>query len=294
MGEFWYTAYERNDEYAEYRKINIENTYYKQFSFIKDLEKNILPERKNFSDLYFIGFGGDSTQDVFMKEVQYAKKLFDERLATKGRSIELINNIKTIKTLPLATKSNLNLVIQHIGNLINPKEDILFLYLTSHGSKQQKLSVKFMPLRLNAIEPHYLKESLDSSGIKYRVLVISACYSGLFIEPLKDDHTMILTSSASDKKSFGCSHESDFTYLGKAIFEEQLKDSFNFIDAFRKAIESIKNREMTENLEPSEPQLYIGKKIESKLEFIAHELKEFIKSKELTLENDAKNINVQG
>ena len=78
----------------------------------------------------------------------------------------------------------------------------MFLYLTSHGSKHQKLSVIFMPLRLNDVEPHFLKESLDSSGIKYRVLVISACYSRLFIEPLMDDYTIILTSSASGKQSF--------------------------------------------------------------------------------------------
>ncbi|CAB1059233.1 hypothetical protein D1BOALGB6SA_3991 [Olavius sp. associated proteobacterium Delta 1] len=294
MADFWYEAYEPNDEYTNSSKINLENTYYRQFSFIKDLEEKILPERNNVSDLYFVGFGGDATQDVFMKEVQYARKLFDERFNTKGRSIELINNIETMEILPLATKSNLNLIIQHIGKLINPNEDVLFLYLTSHGSKQQKLSVNFMPLRLNAIEPHNLKESLDSSGIKYRVLIISACYSGVFIEPLKDDYTIILTSSASNKVSFGCSHESEFTYLGQAIFAEQLKDNYNFIDAFKKGIESIKTREMTESREPSEPQLYIGEKIGSKLESISHEMKEFIKLKEPSLKIDAKDIPVPG
>ncbi len=271
-GDFWYKAYEESDEYEKYRQINLENTYYKQFSFIEDFKLSILPERKNISDLYFVGFGGDATQDVFMKEVQYARELFDEKFSTKGRSVALINNTKTLDNLPIASKSNLDLVIQHIGNLINPEEDILFLYLTSHGSKQEKMSVKFTPLGLNSIIPKDLVESLDLSGIKYKILIVSACYSGVFIEPLKDDYTIIMTAAASQNESFGCSNESNFTYLGRAIFEEQLSHNFIFIDSFYNAIESIDKREKMENLDPSEPQLFVGDKIRAKLEIVTKQL----------------------
>ena len=272
LGGFWYRSHNDEDEYSKFRHINIEDTYYNQFNLIKNLEKNIVPENKNYEGFYFVGFAGDATQNVFMKEIKYVKELFDKRFNTKGRSIALINNVDTMSSLPLASKSNLNLVIQHIGKVMNPEEDILFLYLTSHGSKQKGLYVEFMPLDLNMIDPISLKEILNNSGIKYRILVISACYSGVFTEPLKDENTLIMTASAPDKQSFGCSNEGDFTYLGKALFEEQLSHSFSLLDAFRKAIESINKREKIEGLEPSQPQLFVGEEIGKKLELLSQKL----------------------
>ena len=275
MGEFWHLRYEDNEEFAKYRSINIENVYYKQFDFIEDLKRQMLPERPGVSDLYFVGFGSYGSQDVFMKEVQYANNLFDERFDTKGRSAALVNNIKTIDSMPLASATNLRSVINHVGKLINPEEDILFLYLTSHGSKQHELSVELVPLTLNMVDPGFLKESLDSTQIKYRVILVSACFSGGFVEPLKDDYTLIMTAADVDRKSFGCSNESEFTYFGKAVFEEQLNHSRDFIVSFNEAITSIQNREQSEQREPSHPQLFIGDKIREKLKFVRHELEAF-------------------
>lgn len=92
------------------------------------------------------------------------------------------------------------------------------------------------------------------------------------IETLKDDHSLIITSAAPNKQSFGCSNESEFTYLGKAIFDEHLKHSFDFIYAFDQAIESIQKREASEGQEPSDPQLFIGEKIRDKLEDLRNQL----------------------
>lgn len=284
FGAFWNPAHDFDSRYAKYMSINEEDTYFKQFEFIKNIKANMLPERSGVSDIYFVGFGGYSSQDVFMKEVQYAKEMFDDRFDTKGRSVALINNIKTMDETPLALKSNLDLLLAHIGNLVNPSEDILFLYLTSHGSKKQGLSVQFMPLRPNKLRPSDLRKSLDKSGIQYRVLLISACYSGGFIEPLKNDYTVVFTASALNKKSFGCGNKSKFTYFGKAIFEEQLRHSFNFIDAFKKAILSIQRREQEQKFEHSSPQLFVGHKIREKLEKVSQELEAFNKERILLSE----------
>ncbi|MBI3343396.1 MAG: hypothetical protein HY028_00695 [Gammaproteobacteria bacterium] len=55
----------------------------------------LLPERPGISDLYFVGMGSYALQDVFMKEVRYIQRQFDERFDTRGRSVSLINNEKT-------------------------------------------------------------------------------------------------------------------------------------------------------------------------------------------------------
>jgi hypothetical protein len=275
LGEFWHQSYDVDEELLKLANINEEDTYYKQFNFIDDLRRTLLPQRKDVTDLYFVGFGSYASQDVFMKEVQYAQDLFDERFDTKGRSVALINNYKTIENTPLASKNNLGLVLEHIGQIIDPDEDVVFLYLTSHGSKQHKLSVDLMPLRLNTIGPNDLKQALDKSGIKWRVLLVSACYSGGFVEPLKDQYSVIMTASAPNKQSFGCGNKSEFTYFGKAIFEEELRHNFNFVDAFNNALVSIRKREEREKRNPSVPQLYIGEQIRSKLDGLSQDLHKF-------------------
>lgn len=275
FGNFWYQTQNYDAENEKYKSVNEEATYYRQFQLLDNTRTDLLPQREGISDIYFVGFGSYARQDVFMKEVQHAKRILDEKFDTKGRSVALINNVNTLEDTLLASKSNLTLVLEHIGKLIDPDEDVLFLYLTSHGSKQQQLSVNLMPLTLNSIGPSDLKAALDNSGIKFRILLVSACYSGGFVEPLKDDYTVVFTAADKDKQSFGCSNLNDFTYFGKAIFKEQMEHNYNLIDVFSKAIESIHTREKSEKLEHSEPQLYIGDRIREKLLTLAEEIERY-------------------
>ena len=280
MGGFWYEAFPTHEEIMK-PNINQEEVYYKQFGYLNDLDEQVLPERPGITDLYFVGFGSYASEDVFMKEVDYAKELFDDRFDTRGRSIGLINNHKTIDTNPIASRSNLEKVLEKIGRKMNIEEDVLFLYLTSHGSKTHHLSIELRPLMLNTITPQDLKKSLDNSAIKWRVLLVSACYSGGFVDALKNDDTLVMTASAADRTSFGCGSKSEFTYFGKAIFDEQLRQDFNFIRAFENAVTSIQAREIKEKQELSKPQLYIGDRIRIKLESLSFDLSEFDRKKNL-------------
>ena len=152
---------------------------------------------------------------------------------------------------------------------------MVFVYLTSHGSEKHKLSVNLVPLSLNTFGPKDLKSYLDEAGIKWRVILVSACYSGGFVEPLKDSYTVIMTAAAKDKKSFGCGSKSDFTYFGNAVFREQLSLNFDFLSAFNNAISSIKAREEKEKRKSSNPQLYVGDEIKDKLSQLGKELEKF-------------------
>ncbi len=276
FGDFWREKYIYKEDY---KRLNQETTYYKQFKFIENIRASLLPQRRGISDIYFVGFASYSSEDVFMKEVQYAKNLLDDKYDTKGRSVALINNKKTLENIPLASKSNLSLVLDHIGKLIDPNDDILFLYLTSHGSKKHKISVRMSSLDLNEIDPTDLKMALSHSGIKYRVLLISACYSGGFVTPLKDDYTLIFTASAKNKTSFGCSNENEFTYFGRAVFKDNMEKNYNFINAFNAAIETIKKKEKSKKLTYSDPQLFVGSKIREKIITLTREIEKYNQEK---------------
>src|SRR5207344_2149888 len=113
--------------------------------------------------------------------------------------------------------------LARVAEVMDPDEDILFLFLTSHGSKDHHFTLEFGRMAFKTLDPPTLRRLLDESGIKRRVIVVSACYSGGFIDALKDDNSLVITAAAADRSSFGCSDKADFTYFGKAYFDEALR-----------------------------------------------------------------------
>ncbi len=224
-------------------------------------------------DLYFVGFAPYSAEDVFRKDIEVAHQLFDDRFDTDGRSVVLINNPATMLDTPFATVSNLRATLSEIGDIINPDEDVVMVYLSSHGTRDHKLSIEFPPLQLDSLPPETLKQLLDDAGIKWRIIVVSACYSGGFIDPLKDDHTLIMTASAANRTSFGCGTESDATYFGDALFQHALRFEDSFVKAFEQAKKQITERERSEKREASNPQIFVGEQMGKKLPKFEAELR---------------------
>ncbi|HQU16120.1 MAG: hypothetical protein B7Z66_08800 [Chromatiales bacterium 21-64-14] len=166
-----------------------------------------------------------------MKEVRYARKPMDRRFDTRGRAVVIINNRDTVGNIPLVSATNLKRILLRIGTVMDPKEDILFLYITTHG-EPGRLSMWFPWLQLNDLNAGDRHRMLVAAGIKWKVLVISAGYSGSFIDALKDDDTLILTAAAANRTSFDCSNENDFTYCGEAFLRDQLAHRYSLTDAF--------------------------------------------------------------
>jgi Peptidase C13 family len=270
----WYAATpvaEQGDPGASHDPIDAERVYYAQQHLLAEKLEALTPQRPGIVDLYFVGFAGTSSQDVFLKEARSAQKLFDQRFDTRGRSLLLVNNPRTLDGLPIASVSNLRLALQGVAKKMNAKEDVLFLFLTSHGSKHV-FSVSFPELGLDDLTDRELREILDHAGIKWRVIVISACYSGSFIDALKDDRSLIITAARQDRTSFGCSSENDFTYFGDAYINHALRQGHSFTAGFVEARRLIAAREKQENLTPSEPQIYLGKDMREKLERLQRQL----------------------
>jgi hypothetical protein len=111
-----------------------------------------------------------------------------------------------------------------------------------------------------------LAAALQESGIKWRVIVISACHAGSFIDELRNPNTMVITASAGDKTSFGCSDERDLTYFGEAFYRDALPDAKSLRDAFETAKAAIGAREKREDIdEASDPTAFFGEAIERHL-----------------------------
>jgi hypothetical protein len=105
--------------------------------------------------------------------------------------------------------------------------------------------------------------------VKWRVIVVSACYSGGYVEPLRDANTMVITAAAPDRSSFGCEAGRDFTYFGQAFFRDALAKTRSFTAAFEAAKEIVAREEAAERLTPSLPQIAVGAAIAERLKHFA-------------------------
>lgn len=258
--EAWYTAYE-SDEGPAPPMLDVEATYYAQPELLAAALDALQPQRPGVPDIYFVGVAGWAEQDVFLREVRAVRRLFDTRFDTAGRSLLLINNPQTVSEVPLANAPNLQRVLRRLGEIMDPEEDMLFLYLTSHGSRDHEFATRYWPLQPNDIPATRLGEMLAESSIRWRAVVISACYSGGFIAPLNDAGTLVLTAAAADRQSFGCSNENAWTYFGEAYFDQALTQTHSFTTAFQQAASAVAEREAREKREPSLPQSWVGEEI---------------------------------
>jgi hypothetical protein len=223
-------------------------------------------ERPGVTDLYFVGFAPYGAQDVFRKDVEAARDVMDERWGTKGRSILLINNRQTLLTAPFATITNLRETLNEIGAAIDADNDVVMVYLASHGSRDFHLAASQPPLTLVELTPPGLRQMLDDAGIKWRIVVVSACFSGGYIEPLKDDQTIVITAARPDRISFGCGDRSDATFFGEAFFQKGMATENSIEAAFGVAQKRVDERERAEGYTPpSEPQVWIGPQMTEKL-----------------------------
>lgn len=215
---------------------------------------------------WFVGFAGVAEEKVFAEEIRLAARVVGAKYGTSARSLLLLNDRRDLDSAPLATLTGLAYVLDRLGARMDREHDTLFLALSSHGSGDPLLSVSVGELPLLQVDGKSLRAALDAAGIKWRVILISACYAGAFIEPLKNPETVVIAAAAPDRTSFGCSNERDLTWFGEAFYRDALPLAGSLEEAFTRAKAAIAARERVEDVEPSEPQAWFGEEIVRRLE----------------------------
>jgi len=215
--------------------------------------------------VYFVGFAGYGEQRVFRREAELARSVLGAHFGARSRAVELVNDIHDRRTYPLATQSNLRETLRLIGRRMNREQDALVLMLTSHGSPQEGLALTNGRLIDDALTPEALRQALDEAGIRWRIVVVSACYAGIFIPALKSSRTLVITAADARHSSFGCADDRDLTYFGEALLEDTLPRTCSIENAFAAARRVIDRRESAEGEIHSHPQIYVGEQMKRKL-----------------------------
>ena len=129
------------------------------------------------------------------------------------------------------------------------------LYLTSHGDD------KGVGIGDDLLSPRRLKAILDRScRDRPAVVIVSACYSGVFVDKLKAPDRIVLTAAAKDRSSFGCGETDKYTYFDTCAVEN-LPGAGDFATFGKRTQACVAAREKKEQVDqPSNPQLAVGER----------------------------------
>lgn len=224
-----------------------------------DALANLQPQRPGHEDVYLI-VASLWGEPVFEREATRAEQILRQHFHADGRSILLTAGSGFGERIhPAATPDNIAAAIGQIGSLIDPNEDLVVIFVTSHGAHEGAAVLRETNRMDGALWPGNLRDLLVQAGIHNRVVIVSACFSGAFIAPIADDNTIVLTAAAPDRSSFGCQPERDWTFFGDALFGHAMQGGASLLPAFSQAKTLVAQWEHEQNLSPpSNPQEWIG------------------------------------
>lgn len=234
----------------------------------------IAAQRPGVTDVYGLVFAPYAGEDVFLRESSLVSRILTERFDAAGRVVHLLNHGSTTTTHAWATPLNLQRAVAALAGRMDRDNDVLVVYLTSHGARDFRLAASHWPLEVDPVSPAELRAALDQAGIRHRVIAVSACYSGGWIDALAGESSLVMTAADATHTSYGCGRLSELTFFGRAMFDEQLRTTHSFEQAFAAAVPVIQQREVAAGKTDgfSNPQISVGEKIKPVLQALEQRL----------------------
>ena len=155
-------------------------------------------------------------------------------------------------------------IVDQLGRATASAKAGCLIYFTSHGSPDG------IVLGDELMTPSAMARIVDDAcGERPAVVVVAACFSGVFIPPLAGQNRMVLTAARPDRASFGCGEEDRYTFFDTCMLE-QLPLAHNFA-ALGGAVQACvaKREQDLGAAPPSEPQLWIGPELAPDLPLLA-------------------------
>jgi Peptidase C13 family len=128
-----------------------------------------------------------------------------------------------------------------------------FAYITSHGAPEGAW------MDDTIVEPKQMAFMLDEAcGNRPTIVVVSACFSGVYVPQLSGPNRLVFTAARRDRTSFGCGQSDHYTFFDQC-FLQSLPGSHDFPGLADRVKACVSARETQEQMmPPSEPRLSIG------------------------------------
>lgn len=149
-------------------------------------------------------------------------------------------------------------IARSLHTLAGRATDGCLVYLTSHGSEDGAV------LGERLLTPAALAGVIDGAcGARPSVVVISACYSGVFVPALAEPDRLVITAARRDRSSFGCGESDKYPFFDGCILQS-LPHAGDFLILARQARACVARRERATGMRPpSEPQIVVGTRFHS-------------------------------
>jgi hypothetical protein len=215
------------------------------------------PQKKGVVDAYVVAIGLDS-DPIFGREAREAGKVLSRRYNAAGHTIVLAGTDGAGPSqLPNGSPRSLALTLARIAELMDRNEDVLVLYTAGHGAPVG-LAYHDGDEGFGIVSPARLGRMFEELGIRNRLLILSACYSGVFVPMMASDTTALFTAASADRTSFGCAADKDWTFFGDAMINHALRQPVPLAIAGEDARALIAKWEGISGVTPSQPQISIG------------------------------------
>ena len=135
------------------------------------------------------------------------------------------------------------------------------LYFTSHGTPTSMVFGNAA-----AMTPDMMVNIVRRAcGARPTVVIVSACYSGIFVNALAAPNRMVLTAASRERTSFGCAADETYPWFDGCILET-LPGATDFLALAAGARACVTRKERDAGIDlPSEPQLFVGADMQLRL-----------------------------
>jgi hypothetical protein len=191
---------------------------------------------------------GDNTSPAFDNGIDTLR----ERFAAMG-----VRDISAFSSAPARIGADRLASTANVVNAVRaPGGQACLVYMTSHGDERGF----FLRPDRRLLSPAALDRALsEGCGSLPTVLIVSACHSGTFINAeTRRPNRIILAAAATDRTSFGCGANDDYTYYDQC-FLQQLDAASTWVglaEATRSCVEILERRLGVR--QQSRPQLFVG------------------------------------
>lgn len=154
---------------------------------------------------------------------------------------------------PRPLPSRIGVIRTELTELARRAKGGCLVYVTSHGSPAGAVIGDRLLSPVGAA-----RIVGEACGDRPTVVVISACFSGVFVDRLAGPNRLVLSAARSDRSSFGCGESDRYPYFDACVLESLPRTS-DFGALGRAAQACVARKEKEEDLKPaSEPQLAVG------------------------------------
>jgi hypothetical protein len=185
---------------------------------------------------HIVSLGLWGLQNLFRTEANQAAAVLRTYYGRGGQVVVKANT----RTAAVVTSAALRTALKGVSAQMDRERDLLVLVLTSHGTPE---GIGIRTARHGELlSPGQLRQILGETGIANKVVILSACFSGIFT-PLADAHTLVITAADATHSSFGCSDRANMTFFGELFFNGSVPERPSLTEAFAHARTQIRRLE---------------------------------------------------